>query len=82
MKVYTLVQIIERDCDVIVKSFTTLQEAMDFQGKLTSEFIQDYGSVNVDFTNKENSWSFFMESKGGGTDQQIIIKETDLKNTN
>ena len=78
MKVYTLVQIIERDCDVIVESFATLQEAMDFQGKLTSEFIQEYGSVKVDFNNKENSYSFFMESKNGGTDQQIIIKESEL----
>ena len=77
-KVYTLVQIIERDCDVKVESFATLQEAMEFQDKLTREFIQDYGSVKVDFSDKENSYSFFMESKNGGTDQQIIIKETEL----
>ena len=77
-KIFTLVQIIERDCDVIVESFATLQEAMDFQDKLTREFIQDYGSVKVDFSDKENSYSFFMESKNGGADQQIIIKETEL----
>lgn len=78
MKVFTLVQIIERDCDVKVKSFATLQEAMEFQDKLTREFIQGYGSVNVDFSHEENSLSFFMESKNGGTDQQIIIKESEL----
>jgi len=78
MKVFTLVQIIERDCDVKVESFATLQEAMDFQDKLTSKFIQDYGSANIEFYAKENSLSFFMESKNGGTDQQIIIKETEL----
>lgn len=78
MKVFTLVQIIERDCDVKVESFATLQEAMDFQGKLTSEFIQDYGSIKVDFSYKDDSHILFMESKNGGTDQQIIIKETEL----
>lgn len=78
MKVFTLVQIIERDCDVIVESFATLQEAMDFQDKLTSKFIQDYGSTNIEFNAEENSLSFFMESKNGGTDQQIIIKESEL----
>lgn len=78
MKVYTLVQIIERDCDVIVESFATLQEAMEFQDKLTSRFIQDYGSANIEFNSEEGSLSFFMESKNGGTDQQIIIKETEL----
>ena len=77
-KVYTLVQIIERDCDVKIDSFATLQEAMELQDKLTREFIQDYGSVNVDFSHEENSYSFFIESKNGGTDQQIIIKETEL----
>lgn len=78
MKVFTLVQIIERDCDVKVESFATLQEAMKFQDKLTREFIQDFGSVKIDFQFEENSSIFFMESKNGGTDQQIIIKETEL----
>lgn len=77
-KVYTLVQIIERDCDVNIESFATFQEAIDFQDKLTREFIQDYGSVNIDFIHKDDSYIFFMESKNGGTDQQIIIKETEL----
>lgn len=78
MKVFTLVQIIERDCDVKVESFATLQEAMNFQDKLTREFIQDWGSVKIDFGFKENSSIFFMESKNGGTDQQIVIKETEI----
>jgi len=77
-KVFTLVQIIERDCDVRVESFSTMQEAMEFQDKLTREFIQDFGSVKIDFNCEENSSIFFMESKNGGTDQQIIIKETEL----
>lgn len=78
MKVFTLVQIIERDCDVKVESFATLQEAMEFQDKLTSRFIRDYGSANIEFNSEEDSLSFFMESKNGGTDQQIIIKESEL----
>lgn len=78
MKVFTLVQIIERDCDVKVESFATLQEAMEFQDKLTSKFIRDYGSANIQFNAEEDSLSFFMKSKNGGTDQQIIIKETEL----
>lgn len=78
MKVFTLVQIIERDCDVKVESFSTLQQAMEFQDKLTREFIQDYGSAKIDFAMRDNSSIFFMESKNGGTDQQIIIQETEL----
>jgi hypothetical protein len=78
MKVFTLVQIIERDCDVKVESFATLQEAMKFQDKLTREFIQDWGSVKIDFAFEENSSIFFMESKNGSTDQQIVIKETEI----
>ena len=77
-KIFTLVQIIERDCDVIVESFATLEDAMKFQDKLTREFILSHGYVYVGFSENKDSWIFFMESKNGGTDQQIIIKETEL----
>jgi hypothetical protein len=76
MKVFTLVQIIERDCDVNVWTFKSFNEAINLKNKLAFDFATAYG-VTYSSEKEEDGWYFcFMSS--GGTDQQFIIKETEL----
>jgi len=76
MKVFTLVQIIERDCDVNVWTFKSLDEAVNLKNQLAFDFTTAYG-VTYSSENEEDDFYFcFMSS--GGTDQQLIIKETEL----
>lgn len=76
MKVFTLVQIIERDCDVSIWTFKSLDEAINLKNKLAFEFTQAYGVTHSSEQDKDDSYFCFMSN--GSTDQQFIIKETEL----
>jgi len=76
MKVFTLVQIIERDCDVNVWTLDSAVDAINLKNKLVFQFAKDYGIKLLDETKDEDKYVCFME--GGYTDRQIIIKETEL----
>jgi len=76
MKVFTLVQIIERDCDVNVWTFKSLDEAINLKNKLAFDFTKANG---VTYTSEESEADFyFCFIANEGTDQQFIIKETEL----
>jgi len=76
MKVFTLVQIIERDCDVNVWTLDSAVDAINLKNKLVFQFAKDYGIKLLDENKDDNNYVCFME--GGHTDQQLIIKETEL----
>lgn len=76
MKVFTLVQIIERDCDVNVWTFKSYDEAINLKNELAFDFTKAHG---VTYTyEKEEVGSYFCFIANEGTDQQFIIKETEL----
>lgn len=76
MKVFTLVQIIERDCDVNVWTFRSLDEAINLKNKLAFDFTKVNG---VTYTSEQEVDDFyFCFIANEGTDQQFIIKETEL----
>lgn len=87
MKVYTVVHIIERDCDSSVWTFRSLKEAINKRNELVYDFAETYGIkflnqtkvLTGDTENKsktDNNHFCYME--GGFTDRQIIIRETEL----
>ena len=76
MKVFTLVQIIERDCDVNVWTFKSLDEAINLKNELAFDFTTAYGVTHS--SEKEEDGFYFCFMSSGGTDQQFIIKETEL----
>ena len=79
MKVFTLVQIIERDCDVNVWTFKSYDEAVNLKNKLAFDFTKAHG---VTYTSEKSEGDFyFCFIANEGTDQQFIIKETELCNT-
>lgn len=76
MRVFTLVQIIERDCDVNVWTFKSFDEAINLKNKLAFDFTTAYGVTYSSEKEEDDLYFCFMSS--GGTDQQFIIKETEL----
>ena len=76
MKVFTLVQIIERDCDVNVWTFKSLDEAINLKNELAFDFSTAYGVTYSSEQEKDDFYFCFMSN--GSTDQQFIIKETEL----
>lgn len=76
MKVFTLVQIIERDCDVNVWTFNSYDEAINLKNQLAFDFTKAHG---VTYTSEKKEADFyFCFIANEGTDQQFIIKETEI----
>jgi len=76
MKVFTLVQIIERDCDVNVWTFKSYSEAINLKNQLAFDFFRTYGLTYS--SEKDLDELYFCFVSNGNTDQQFIIKETEL----
>ena len=76
MKVFTVVQIIERDCDVNVWTTDTSAKAIALKNKLVFEFARDYGIKSLEERKEDKRYYCYME--GGHTDRQIIIEKTEL----
>ena len=78
MKLYTLVYIYDRDCDVKVKTFETKRNALDYKNRLVVKFAEDHSGIKhyertID-TSKEMMYLF----SGAYVDAQIHIIETEL----
>jgi hypothetical protein len=76
MTVFTVVLIIERDCDVNVWTTDTGDKAIALKNKLVFQFAKDYGIKFLE-EKKEND-RYYCYIEGGHTDRQIIIEKTEL----
>lgn len=76
MKIFTIVQIIERDCDVNVWTTDTSAQAIALKNKLVFQFAKDYGIKMLEENKQDKRYYCYME--GGHTDRQIIIEQTEI----
>jgi len=77
MKLFTLVYIYDRDVDVKIETFKTLEEAMSRNNEFVLSFVQSNGVSSLD-TRKSKDGGFFCYVEGGHTNIQIHIKETEV----